>query len=179
MLNFDETPETAKNSTTSNHGGFKVTTPISSTENQSPEVDNGPVVALGILLALSMVLLAAVTIGWVTTYLIMKKREVAKNFLCNSARMDNGTGATVNTEDNDEDERYFQNPTYGEGGPSTNTRTGTTTTGDGAMYAVVDQLSRRTRPTAVTTENSQRQDSNGTTPSLLKMETLVHVSVQL
>ena len=77
--------------------------------------------------------------------------------------MDNGSSATVNTVDNDEDERYFQNPTYGEGGPSTNNRTDTTTTGAGAMYAVVDQLSRRTRPTAITTENSRQQDSNSTT----------------
>ena len=74
-------------------GGFQATPTMSSTEGQSPlsseansglasEVNNGPVVALGILLALSMVLLAAVTIGWVTTYLIMKKREVAKNSTC-------------------------------------------------------------------------------------------------
>ena len=83
--------------------------------------------------------------------------------LHNPLRMNNGTGATVNTEDNDEDERYFQNPTYGEGGPSTNNISDTTTIGTAAMYATVDDLSRRTRPTAVTTEDSRQQDSNGTT----------------
>ena len=100
-LTFIANQATARNSTISNcskcnqptvtSSGINpnATAPTSPAEGQSSlmveassgltsEVNNVPVVALGILLALSMVLLAAATIGWVTTYLIMKKREVAK-----------------------------------------------------------------------------------------------------
>ena len=61
-------------------GAFQVTIPISSMESGdqsplTPETNNTPILALGALLALSMVLLAVVTTGWVCTCLIMKKRD--------------------------------------------------------------------------------------------------------
>ena len=38
----------------------------------------GPVIALGVLFCLSMLLLAMVTIGWVYTCLVMKKRDTER-----------------------------------------------------------------------------------------------------
>ena len=39
----------------------------------------GPIIALGVLLCLSVLLLAMVTIGWVYTCLVMKKRDTEKS----------------------------------------------------------------------------------------------------